>query len=73
MKTLLLPLVLLTGHAMACPDDAGKNAMAPTNGKVVATAPAAPSAKVAAVAPAAKAATKVAARPAIEPRKTTSL
>lgn len=73
MKYLLLPLALLTGHAMACPDDAGKNAMAPASGKAIATAPAAPSSKAVTAAPAAKATTKVAATPTTEPRKTTSL
>jgi hypothetical protein len=70
MKYLLLPLVLVTGHVMGCPDDAGKNAMAPANGKAVATAQ---STKTAPAAPATKAATKVATKPATEPRKTTPL
>ncbi len=73
MKYLLLPLVLLTGHAMACPDGASKSAMSPASGKAIANAPATTSAKAVTAAPAAKATTKVAAQPPTEARKTTSL
>ena len=73
MKYLLVPLVLMAGQAMACPGDAGKNAMAPASGKAVATVPAAQNAKVTTTAPTSKATTKVATKPAAEPRKTASL
>jgi hypothetical protein len=64
--------MLVSGHALACPDNAAKNAMAPASAKVVAVAPAA---KSTGAAPASKAVNKVAVKPAAaaEPRKTASL
>lgn len=73
MKYLLIPLAWVAGYAMACPDDGGKNAMAPAGSKVVATAKAAPTSTPAATSHTTKTVTKVATKSATEPRKSAPL
>lgn len=71
MKSLLIPLILVAGPALACPGDGSKDAMAPATTKPVVTANAAPSPATTAVS--AKNVTKVATKAATEPRKAAPL
>jgi hypothetical protein len=73
MKFLLIPLVCVASHAMACPADSEKNASAASSGKVVAAAKAAPNSAPVAAAPTSGTSAKVAAKSAVEPRKSAPL
>lgn len=74
MKVLLVPLLLVAGQALACPNDKSKDAMAPASSKpvVAATTAPAPAATVVSTKSVTKAvATKTSTT--AEPRKASSL
>jgi hypothetical protein len=71
LKSLLIPLAFVAGQALACPDDASKDAMAPAATKPVVAAKATPSNK--ATVASTKAVTKVATKASVEPRKPASM
>ena len=69
MKYLLIRLACVAGYAKVCPDDGGKNAMAPAGSKVVAAARAAPTSTPAATSHTTRTVTEVAAKSVTAARK----